>query len=42
MTEVKARDMKMLGGRPDGARAAAGPAAPEPAGAEDPDDGVPF
>jgi hypothetical protein len=41
MTEVKAREMRMLGGRPDGARAGAAPAAPEPAG-EDPDDSVPF
>ena len=46
MTEIKARDMKMLGGRPDGARGgAAGPAGPgpaEPQGGDDPDDGVPF
>ena len=43
MTEIKAREMRMLGGRPDGARAgAAGPAAPEPPGADDVDDGVPF
>lgn len=45
MTEVKAREMRMLGGRPDGARggaAAAGPGAPEPAGTDDPDDSVPF
>lgn len=45
MTEIKARDMKMLGGRPDGARGAgsapAGPA-PDVSGADDPDDGVPF
>lgn len=46
MTEIKARDMKMLGGRPDGARGAgappAGPAGPDVSGADDPDDGVPF
>jgi len=43
MTEIKAREMRMLGGRPDGARAgAAGPAAPEPPGTDDVDDGVPF
>ena len=46
MTEIKARDMKMLGGRPDAARGgAAGPAGPgpaEPPGGDDPDDGVPF
>lgn len=42
MTEIKARDMKMLGGRPDGARAGAAPAAaPEPS-MDDPDDSVPF
>ena len=44
MTEIKARDMRMLGGRPDGARGgAAAPTAPEPPmGGEDPDDSVPF
>jgi single-strand DNA-binding protein len=43
MTEIKAREMRMLGGRPDGARAgAAGPAASEPPGTDDVDDGVPF
>lgn len=42
MTEVKARDMKMLGGRPDGARGASGPAAPAPDAEPDPDDSVPF
>jgi single-strand DNA-binding protein len=43
MTEVKAREMRMLGGRPDGARGpAAAPGAPEPPSAEDPDDSVPF
>jgi single-strand DNA-binding protein len=46
MTEIKARDMKMLGGRPDGSRGgAASPAGPgpsEPQGGDDPDDGVPF
>ncbi len=43
MTEIKARDMRMLGGRPDGSRSAAGaPSAPEPPAAEDPDDSVPF
>jgi single-strand DNA-binding protein len=43
MTEIKARDMKMLGGRPDGARGgAAAPGAPEPPAADDPDDSVPF
>ncbi len=43
MTEIKARDMKMLGGRPDGARGAGpGPAPAEPTGGDDPDDGVPF
>ena len=46
MTEIKAREMKMLGGRPDGASAGAaagsGPASgPEPTGGE-PDDEVPF
>ncbi|MFN7987627.1 MAG: single-stranded DNA-binding protein [Thermoanaerobaculia bacterium] len=42
MTEIKARDMKMLGGRPDGARGASGPAAPAPDAEPDPDDSVPF
>ncbi len=43
MTEIKARDMKMLGGRPDGARAASGPSAPEPPmGGDGDDDSVPF
>jgi single-strand DNA-binding protein len=43
MTEVKAREMRMLGGRPDGARgAAASPAAPDSPATEDPDDSVPF
>lgn len=43
MTEIKARDMRMLGGRPDGARGgAAAPAAPEPQMDGDPDDSVPF
>jgi single-strand DNA-binding protein len=43
MTEVKAREMRMLGGRPDGARGpAAAPAAPDTPAAEDPDDSVPF
>lgn len=43
MTEIKARDMRMLGGRPDGARGGAGaPAAPEPPMDGDPDDSVPF
>jgi len=46
-TEIKARDMKMLGGRPDGAgggaAAAGGAAAPEaPDGGGDADDDVPF
>lgn len=45
MTEIKARDIRMLGGRPDGAGGAGvapgGGAAPEPAGGE-PDDDVPF
>jgi len=41
-TEIKARDMKMLGARPEGAAAAgSGPAVPEPAGGEA-DDDVPF
>ncbi len=43
MTEIKARDMRMLGGRPDGARSGGGaPAAPEPPMDGDPDDSVPF
>ena len=43
MTEIKARDMRMLGGRPDGARSSgAAPAAPEPPMDGDPDDSVPF
>ena len=44
MTEIKARDMRMLGGRPDGARGgAATPSTPEPPmGGDDPDDSVPF
>lgn len=43
MTEIKAREMRMLGGRPDGARAAGGPSAPDaPAGGDADDDGVPF
>ena len=43
MTEVKAREMRMLGGRPDGARGgAAAPGAAEPPAPEDPDDSVPF
>ncbi|MDX9733749.1 MAG: single-stranded DNA-binding protein [Thermoanaerobaculia bacterium] len=43
MTEIKARDMRMLGGRPDGARGSAGaPSAPEPPMDGDPDDSVPF
>ena len=44
-TEIKARDMKMLGGRPDGAGASSGvsAAAPEaPEGGGDADDDVPF
>lgn len=43
MTEIKAREMRMLGGRPDGARAAGGPSSPEPpAGGDGDDDSVPF
>ena len=43
MTEIKARDMKMLGGRPDGSRGGGGSAAPAAPDAEpDPDDSVPF
>lgn len=42
MTEIKAREMRMLGGRPDGARGASGPAAPAPDAEPDPDDSVPF
>ena len=45
MTEIKARDIRMLGARPEGAAAGApsGPAAgPEPAGGGAPDDEVPF
>jgi single-strand DNA-binding protein len=46
MTEVKAREMRMLGGRPDGARGGgatpAGPGASDPHTSEDPDDSVPF
>ena len=45
-TEIKARDMKMLGGRPDGAGAsgASSPAVPDAgaAGGGDADDDVPF
>ena len=40
-TEIKARDMKMLGSRPEGSSGAGGPAVPEPAGGEA-DDDVPF
>ena len=45
MTEIKARDIVMLGGRPEGAGAGRGPgeAAGSPNGPEsEPDDGVPF
>ena len=43
MTEIKAREMRMLGGRPDGARTAGGPSAPEPPmGGDGDDDSVPF
>ncbi len=43
MTEIKAREMKMLGGRPEGV-AGAGAPAPEPAEPQGPDadDDVPF
>lgn len=42
MTEIKAREMKMLGGRPEGAPASGAPTdAPEPQGG-DADDDVPF
>jgi len=49
MTEIKARDIRMLGARPDGGGAGAGAAAssgpasgPEPAGGGEPEDEVPF
>ena len=44
MTEIKAREMKMLGGRPEGAptSASTAPAAPDDGGSEPPDDEVPF
>ena len=43
MTEIKAREMKMLGGRPEGAPAGSAPSeAPEPQGGADADDDVPF
>ena len=43
MTEIKARDIRMLGARPDGAGAASpGAAAPEPAGGGAPEDEIPF
>jgi len=45
MTEIKAREMRMLGGRPDGARGGAAPSspgAPDTHTPEDPDDSVPF
>jgi len=43
-TEIKARDMKMLGGRPDAASAsgASTPAVPDAAAGGDADDDVPF
>lgn len=43
-TEIKARDIQMLGSRPEGAAAAGGPApsGPEPGGPPDADDDVPF
>ena len=40
-TEIKARDMKMLGSRPEGSSGVGGPTVPEPAGGEA-DDDVPF
>ena len=42
MTEIKARDMRMLGGRPDGARGASAAPAPSEPPMDDPDDSVPF
>jgi single-strand DNA-binding protein len=42
MTEIKARDMRMLGGRPSGTSAAGGPAAPEVSAGGEADDDVPF
>ncbi len=42
-TEIKARDIRMLGARGDaGAAAASGGAAPEPMSGPEPDDDVPF
>jgi len=42
-TEIRARDMKMLGARPEGTAPAAGPTAPaEPEAGPEPDDDVPF
>ena len=41
-TEIKARDMKMLGARPEGSPGASGPAAPEQGAGGEPEDDVPF
>lgn len=41
-TEIKARDMKMLGARPEGISGVSGPTAQEPPAAAEPEDDVPF
>ncbi|MGE5345790.1 MAG: single-stranded DNA-binding protein [Acidithiobacillales bacterium] len=41
-TEIKARDMKMLGARPEGSSGVSGPTVPEPSAGGEPEDDVPF